>query len=82
MNTDDEDDPFEQVAIYRTAFLDLAIKKFKEAGIRFELDISYEDIGRTISSPKGTCSEGPEIAVYVHKDDIEKINAVESLLFP
>ena len=82
MNTTQEEDPYERVTIYRTAFIDGVVKKVNAAGIRFELGIAKEDIGRTVSSATGTYSEGLEISLYVHTDDIGKYKNIECQMFP
>ena len=82
MNTTEDEDPYEEAAIYHTAIIEKVIKTLKGSGIRFELEIPDEDLAIQCKSRRGTSSEGPKVFVYVHKDDMEKFQAAQKGLFP
>ena len=82
METTEDADPYELVAVEQTAYIDRVIKKLEKSDIRFEIDMDDADIGRAIRSLRGTCSEGVEVSLYVHKDDIDKYRILEKTLYP
>jgi len=82
MNKTEDEDPYEEAAVYHTVIIEKVIKVLKDSGIRFELDIQDEDLGIQCKSRRGTSSEGPKVLVYVHKDDMEKFQAAQKVLFP